>query len=36
MRFYVGAPSTCDLKSHPDPLRLVGERFLAINGITHA
>ena len=34
MSFYVSVPSTCNLKSKPDALRLAGERCLRLWGVT--
>ena len=34
MSFSVTAPSTCDLKSKPDAMRLVGERCLRLWGVS--
>jgi hypothetical protein len=36
MSFYVTAPSTCNLKSKPDEMRLIGERCLQLWEISNA
>lgn len=36
LTFYVGAPSSCDLKNHPESLREIGRRFLVLSGVVDA
>jgi hypothetical protein len=36
MTFNVSRPNTCDLKSKPDDVRVVGERCIQRWGILHA